>query len=96
MSVKDDAKRAALNLYPEEWQEFPTGLMVDHNANLRNVAEEVFQHVFTVLQSEEVATGVSRAFLRRHKQWGDDPKFNTASMATALSYVRGKIIGGDV
>jgi len=93
MSIKDEAKLAALNLYPEDWQELPGGLKVDHNANVRAVAIEVFEHVFTALQSEKVAHGVSQAFLRRHEKWERDPRFIRANMATALMFAQLEIRG---
>ncbi len=89
MPILPAHKQAALSLYPEDWKVVCTeGLKVDQNANVRAVAENVFEHVFKVLQSEKVAHGVAEAFLRRFKHYGDDPNFNTANMAVALLFLQ--------
>lgn len=88
----EDYKKAALNLYPEDWV-YGTGSMSDfkhdNNASLRKEAERVFKYVFEVIQSEEAADGVAQAFLRRVDRVGsDDRRANVASMSTSLLWVR--------
>ena len=96
MDTRQDYELAALNLYPEDWQEFDNGFRVDHNANLRKVAESVFKVVFESLRfDEDLSSGVASAFLRRIGNCapvGDyDKKVNSAYMSTALEYAIIKI-----
>ena len=96
IELKEDFEIAALKVYPEEWQEFDNGFRVDHNASKRNVAEEVFKHVFNALKFDnDLAEGVACAFLRRYE--GDAPADKldaSVKMATALTYAVIKIRDG--
>lgn len=84
-----DAQKAALNLYPESWRKIGTicgeELQIDDNCTLRKNAEKVFEHVFEILKSEQVADGVAKAFIRRSAKYGtSDNGLNAANMSTAL------------
>lgn len=82
-----DYKQAALNLYPEKWVKSDYDFSIDVNTGKRAVAEEVFKTVFEQLNSEQVAKGVTSAFLRRIKKCGiEDNQTNYANMSTALLF----------
>ena len=84
----EDYKKAALNLYPEDWfisEISGVEFKRDQNACLRVVAEAVFKRVFDTLKSEKTADGVAKAFLKRVDKYGDsDNRLNAANMSTAL------------
>ena len=90
MNELSDAKKAALNFYPNEWfeRQIKGGTFKhDQNAGKRAIAEVVFKSVFDVLESEEVAKAVMNAFTRRVLEYDlseDDKKLFTARMSTAL------------
>lgn len=93
MTDLPDYKQAALNMYPEEWQEFEGFFRVDHNANIRAVAEDVFKRVFEQLTfDEELHYSVASAFKQRVERFsmgGNDE--DAAFMATALQFAIIKI-----
>lgn len=91
IELKEDFENAALNLYPEDWQEFSNGFRVDHNASKRDIAEEVFKHVFNALVfDDDLAIGVASAFLRRQGEYAPVSQYDkweiSAHMKTSLTY----------
>lgn len=95
----DDAKQAALNLFPEDWLEsnLKEGVFrIDNNAGKRAVAEDLFLHVFNLLDDKKTVEGVLAAFYRRSMGCEvpeSDKSLLVAQMGTAMLYARLQIRG---
>ena len=82
-----NAEQIADALYPTTWKEPTKGFKIDTNAGRRGLAIEVAEHFLKIINQDETALHVMKAFYRREHRsepLEDDVLKLTSYMSTAL------------